>query len=215
MQQQFKDEDEYIMVQEQFKPLFTKSSKERLVYAITTDNIYTFADNLKTREYSIKDVSAILVVSTNKTDFMLFFERSDDLTISQPNRKDMLDLLKLRFNCLNRNITLRVFSVTNDEIKELIKNNTKQTKANGIIDLPEDSQRLLDDEIKGEEEYNEDLRRKKAQIDDGIFDFDQVDTNFQEQDGEMTLDSNVEDDQIRMSVMVGSRKESDYKLVDF
>lgn len=178
MQEQFKDEDEYIMVQEQFKPLFTKPSKERLVYAMTTDNIYTFADNLKTREYSIKDVSAILVVSGNKTDFMLFFERSDDLTISSPNRKDMLDLLKLRFNCLNRNITLRVFSVTNDEIKELIKNNTKQTKANGIIDLPEDSQRLLDDEIKGEEEYNEDLRRKKAQIDDGIFDFDQVDTNF-------------------------------------
>ena len=113
------------MVQEQFKPLFTKPSKERLVYAMTTDNIYTFADNLKTREYSIKDVSAILVVSGNKTDFMLFFERSDDLTISSPNRKDMLDLLKLRFNCLNRNITLRVFSVTNDEIKELIKNNTK------------------------------------------------------------------------------------------
>lgn len=44
--------------------------------------------------------------------------------------------------------------------------------------MPEDSQRMLDDEIKGEEEYNEDLRRKKAKIDDGIFDFDQVDTNF-------------------------------------
>ena len=72
---------------------------------------------------------------------------------------------------------------------------------------------MLDDEIKGEEEYNEDLRRKKAKIDDGIFDFDQVDTNFQEQD-EFTQDSNfdVEDNDIRMSVMVGSRKKSDHKL---
>lgn len=31
----------------------------------------------------------------------------------------------------------------------------------------------------------------------------------------MTLDSNVEDNEMRMSVMVGSRKQSDYKLVDF
>jgi len=43
---------------------------------------------------------------------MLFFEQSDDLAITSKNRKDMLDLLKLRFNNLNRNITLRVFSVT-------------------------------------------------------------------------------------------------------
>jgi len=44
---------------------------------------------------------------------MIFFERSDDLVVSTKNRRDVLDLLKLRFNCLNRNITLRVFSVTN------------------------------------------------------------------------------------------------------
>jgi hypothetical protein len=30
----------------------------------------------------------------------------------------------------------------------------------------------LDDEIKGEEEFNAELRRKKANIDDSIFDFD-------------------------------------------
>ena len=38
--------------------------------------------------------------------------------------------------------------------------------------MPEDSQRLFDDEIKGEEEYNAELRRKKANIDDAPFDFD-------------------------------------------
>jgi hypothetical protein len=44
---------------------------------------------------------------------MIFFENTEDLVISCDNRKDLLDLLKLRFNCLNRNITLRVYGVSN------------------------------------------------------------------------------------------------------
>jgi hypothetical protein len=90
---------------------------------MTTDNIYTFKEGRKARQYSIKDVGAILVSKDNASDFMLFFERSDDLTVSSVNRKDMLDLLKLRFNCLNRNITLRVFVVTNVDLAKLIRNN--------------------------------------------------------------------------------------------
>lgn len=130
----------------------------------------------------------------------------------------MLDLLKLRFNCLNRNITLRVFSVTDKELKALIKNNNPQSKAAGIIDLPEDSQRLLDDEIKGEEEYNASLREKKANIEDSPFDFES-DTGFQRQ-GSITQAQEsmggMDDDQdIRMSVMVGSRKKAECKLSDF
>lgn len=97
---------------------------------------------------------------------MIFFERSDDLVVSTKNRRDVLDLLKLRFNCLNRNITLRVFSVTNQQLLTYHKTNTSKQKIAGIIDLPEDSQRAFDQEIKGEEEYNAELRRKKATIDD-------------------------------------------------
>ena len=39
----------------------------------------------------------------------------------------------------------------------------------GIFDLPEDSCRLRDEEIKGEEEYNEELKTKKAHVDDTPF----------------------------------------------
>lgn len=128
----------------------------------------------------------------------------------------MLDLLKLRFNCLNRNITLRVFAVTEKELKTLIKNNDASSKAAGIIDLPEDSARLLDDEIKGEEEYNASLRAKKADIEDSPFDFDD-NTGFQRQgsmgQANMTIDN--QDDDIRASVMVGSRKQMQCKLSDF
>lgn len=139
---------------------------------MTTDNIYTFKDGRKARQYSIKDVGAILVSKDNKSDFMLFFEKSDDLTVASPNRKDVLDLLKLRFNCLNRNITLKIYSVTDQQIVTLLKTNNAQTKSAGIFDLPEDNQRMLDDEIKGEEEYNASLGKKKANIEDSPFDFD-------------------------------------------
>jgi len=127
---------------------------------------------MRTRYYEIADVGAILQSSQNLTDFMLFFERSDDLQVSTKNRKEVLDLLKLRFNCLNRNITLRVYSVTDKELITYLKNNNAKNKKSGIYDLPDDSQRILDEEIKGEEEYNAELRRKKANIDDSPFDFD-------------------------------------------
>lgn len=53
-----------------------------------------------------------------------------------------------------------------------IKNNGPDAKRAQVYDLPEDSCRLLKDEIKGEEEYNEELRLKKNNIDDAPFDFD-------------------------------------------
>ncbi len=103
---------------------------------------------------------------------MLFFERSDDLHVSTKNRKEVLDLLKLRFNCLNRNVTLRVYAVTDQQLLTYHKTNNSKNKIAGIYDLPDDTQRLLDDEIKGEEEYNAELRRKKGTVDDSPFDFD-------------------------------------------
>jgi len=79
---------------------------------MTFDRIYMFKSQKRSRLYSIKDVGAILLSSQNNSDFTLFFENSDDLNVSTKNRKDVLDLLKLRFNSLNRNITLRCFAVT-------------------------------------------------------------------------------------------------------
>jgi hypothetical protein len=80
---------------------------------MTTHRIYTFKTQLKSREYKIKSVSALFQSTQNKSDVIIFFEKSDDLAIACDNRQTLLDLLKLRFNCLNRNVTLRVFGVTN------------------------------------------------------------------------------------------------------
>lgn len=94
------------------KAVGAADTQERL-YIMTTDRIYTFKSKLKSRLYLIKDVGAILISNQNEFDFMIFFERSDDLVVSTKNRKEVISLLQLRFNCINRNITLRVYSVTN------------------------------------------------------------------------------------------------------
>jgi len=155
---------------------------------------------------------------------MLFFERSDDLHVSTKNRKEVLDMLKLRFNNLNRNITLRVYSVTDQQLLTYHKTNNSKNKIAGIYDLPDDTQRLLDDEIKGEEEYNAELRRKKGTIDDSPFDFDDGGA-FNSQapafggfkDKKEKKDEGGLDDfgDMRQSVLVGFRKNSNVKYEDF
>ena len=101
---------------------------------------------------------------------MLFFEKSDDLHARSNIRDEILSLLTLRFANFNRNQTLRLYGLKDKELSELIKNNNTANKMAGIFDLPDDSARLKDKEIKGEDEYNASLRRKDANIDDDIFD---------------------------------------------
>jgi len=84
---------------------------------------------------------------------MLFFERYDDLHASAPNRKDLLDLLKLRFNCLQRDVTLRVFGVSVTQMATFMKTNNAQNKRANIFDLPDNDLRITAEEIKGEKEF--------------------------------------------------------------
>jgi hypothetical protein len=107
------------MVCEKFKKLkaYGALDKEDRVYIMTFDRLYAFKNKKRSRLYMIKDVSAILSSSENQTDFTLFFERSDDLHGSISNRKDVLAMLKLRFNNINRNTTLRHFSVSDTMLR--------------------------------------------------------------------------------------------------
>lgn len=89
------------------------------------------------------------------------------------NRNDVINMLKLRFNNINRNITLRHFSVDDSTLLMVHRNNDETQKRKGVYDLPDDSFRLLNEEIKGEEEYNEELRMRKGQVDDAPFDYNE------------------------------------------
>jgi hypothetical protein len=98
------------------------------------------------------------------------------------------------------------------------KTNNKKNKVAGIIDLPDESQRLLEQEIKGEEEYNAELRRKKADIDDSPFDqLDQLDfgSKFSAKKSIDERSQTEEFEDMRQSVLVGFRKNSDVKYEDF
>ena len=110
----------------------------------------------------IKDVSALITSSSNDSDLYIFFERLEDLHMATNNRSDVINMLKLRFNNINRNITLRHFQVDDSTLATVHRNNDKKQKQAGIYDLPDDSTRLLDLEIKGEEEYNAELRKRKG-----------------------------------------------------
>lgn len=161
---QFIDNDEPVMICEKFKKLKTygESDNEERIYVMTFERIYAFKNKKRSRLYLIKDVNAIISSNENEKDFTLFFERSDDLHCSISNRSDVLSLLKLRFNNINRNITLRHFAVSDSMLRQYHINNNQKNKLAGIIDLPEDSSRLIAEEIKGEEEFNEELRQRKG-----------------------------------------------------
>lgn len=95
-----------------------------------------------------------------------------------------------------------------------IKTNDIHSKRAGIIDLPDEQHRMLADEIKGEEEYNAELRAKKATIDDNIFDFDGNDFSPQSPDKGMGNIGDFTND-LRQSELIGYRKHSDVKYEDF
>ena len=111
-------------------------------------------------------MGAIILSSENENDFMLFFYISEDLHLRSNSRRELLDLLTLRFFSFNRNQTLRIYSVPTTDLIQYHINNSAQQKIKGVYDLPPDDKRLVDQEIKGEDEYNEELKAQAGTIED-------------------------------------------------
>lgn len=101
---------------------------------------------------------------------MIFFYNSDDLHIRSTNPDELMSMLTLRFFHFNRNYTLRIYAVTDKMLSVFQMNNNQQNKMAGVYDFPDDSTRLKDREIKGEDEYNEELKKKRdGNADNNIF----------------------------------------------
>ena len=90
---------------------------------------------------------------------MLFFYQTEDLHLRSNNRRELLDLLTLRYYSFNRNQTLKIYSVPTTDLIKYHINNSAQQKIKGVYDLPPNETRLFDQEIKGEDEYNEELKQ--------------------------------------------------------
>ena len=123
----------------------------------------------QTRFYQIKSVGAIILSSDNENDFMLFFYNSEDLVLRSNARRELLDLLTLRYINFNRNRTLQIYSVTTRDLIRYHINNDPVSKQNEVYDLPPQDTRLRDQEIKGEDEYNEELKTKTQEEEEEEF----------------------------------------------
>ena len=182
IQAQFESPEEVVMYSERTQKLrlmgggtssAASGNEEDRIYIQTTDNIYTFRLTRQgtykcTRFYSIKNVGAIILSEENEHDFMLFFFMSEDLHLRSNNREELLSLLRLRFYSFNRNYTLRIYSVPSSSLANYHLNNTTQNKINGVYDLPPDNTRLLDIELKGEDEFNEELKMQRPDAPNNI-----------------------------------------------
>ena len=115
---QFDDQDdEDVMITDALQKYTSlRPETEDRLYVMTTDNIYTFKKGKKSRKYKIKDVSAIFQASDNNQDFMLFFERDEDLHVNSAKRDELVQILQLRFINFNRNITLRIYNVPSKDL---------------------------------------------------------------------------------------------------
>ena len=186
---QFKSPDEHVMYAERTQKLRAigagnSAEEEERIYIQTTENIYTFKltrGNVykQTRFYMIKNVGAIILSSENENDFMLFFYISEDLHLRSNNRRELLDLLTLRFYSFNRNQTLRIYSVPTSDLVKYHINNSATQKIKGVYDLPPNESRLVDQEIKGEDEYNEELKQQEGNVEELPFEYQpQTSANF-------------------------------------
>ena len=136
MRAAFKTEDEHVMYCEKTKKHKNYGDADNLerIYVMTTHNIYTYKMRKNTnqykltRYYQIKDVGAIILSSENESDFMLFFTLSEDLHLSSSSRRELLDLLTLRFFTFKRNTTLKIYSVPTEELVTYHKTNNAQSK---------------------------------------------------------------------------------------
>ena len=98
-----------------------------------------------------------------------------------------------------------------------------------MYDLPDESTRLLDQEIKGEDEYNEELKQKGGNVEDNPWDAkgnyggvaQSAEFNFQ--DYNKAIDKRIDNmameeeiaDARQGSMMVGYRKNANVKFEDF
>ena len=81
-------------------------------------------------------MGAIILSEDNENDFMLFFYISEDLHLRSNNRRELLDLLTLRYYSFNRNVTLKIYSVPTSDLIQYHINNVAEQKIKGVYDLP-------------------------------------------------------------------------------
>jgi hypothetical protein len=86
------------------------------VFIITADFIYIFSGNKLNRRHKIGNLVAI-IVSDSTSEFVLHFPQAKDLRVTgltEKDREDIMNMIKLRFMIKNGKTTLMLFKVPQD-----------------------------------------------------------------------------------------------------
>ena len=140
------EEDELVMYSDKCHKINTLGLKQERILVLTTKNVYNLKKKKVRRKIKITDVGALIVSSKNDQDFVLHVPNEYDYRYQVETRKEFVDILQLRFANLDKENTLKIYSVT-ENLK--VYTTTLKDKKYGLIKLPEESYRLKEMEIVG------------------------------------------------------------------
>mmetsp|Transcript_78830 Transcript_78830/g.109215 ORF Transcript_78830/g.109215 Transcript_78830/m.109215 type:complete len:251 (+) Transcript_78830:13-765(+) len=144
---QFKNpDDEDIMFEAKINKLSRWNMSQERIWVQTTEHFYVFKGKKLNRKHRITNINAI-IKSLVSDEVVFHFPQSKDLRMTCPQKEDLINMLLLRYSNLSPETTLRIYAVPNKSLKDYSHDNKNYSYEN----LPDESYRVLDKEIKGTE----------------------------------------------------------------
>ena len=118
------------------------------VIILSTHHIFLLSTKEIRKKVHISHLQYI-VKSLSSNEMLLYFQQGFDLRLVFDTREDFLNLVKLRFAAFSPAITLKVYGVPQNNLKEF-KSAASRQKGYAFDSAPEDKFRLYDEEIPGQ-----------------------------------------------------------------
>lgn len=155
------EEDEIVMYSDKCQKINSMGLKQERYLVLTSTHVYNFRRKKMRRKIKIVDIGAIILSEKVIKEFVLHVPKEYDYRYLCDSRNEFIDILKLRYANLDKENTLKIFSVS-DNLR--IYTTTLSDKKYGLYKLPEESKRKRDEEIQGSRQMEEDEVLEKLEI---------------------------------------------------
>jgi hypothetical protein len=120
---------------------------------------------------SVKELEYVIISQTSKEVMLQFKDKERTIMhmILESDWQEFFDFLKLRWISLNPDLTLKVYGVTDKSLMPY--HLTPQQNKYNIVNIPPESNRLRDQEILGQQEYEAMLSGQEPPVDQDSLDF--------------------------------------------
>lgn len=144
---QFKNpDDEDVMFEAKISKLSRWNISQERIWVQTTEHFYVFKGKKLNRKHRITNINAI-IKSLVSDEVVFHFPQSKDLRMTCKQKDDLINTLLLRYSNLSPETTLRIYAVPDKSLKSYSHDNKNYSYEN----LPDESYRVIDKEIKGTE----------------------------------------------------------------